>query len=140
MAAFVLMYFIGAHSIRAHNDTWLRGEGAVLHQVSLAAPPGASHAGVMRAIAASASREVTSRTDRDEMIFFLEMPRAGGNIIWSGPHPQEPFVAAIQAASLPTGKPRTCRFPDTSRRSGSSVRRPVRAISISVSPTSTPCV
>jgi signal transduction histidine kinase len=115
MVAFVLMYLIAAHSIRQHNDAWLRGEAEVLRQVSVAAAPGAPHDGVVQAIAISAAREVTgassNRAEREAMIFFLEMDTTGHELIWLGPEPRQPFLDALRAARLPAGKPRTVTIP-----------------------------
>jgi signal transduction histidine kinase len=110
-AAFALMYLAGVRSIREHNDAWLRGEVDVLSQVSADAPQGALHAHVMLAIARSAAHEVTgashTRAEREDMIFFLQTASAGQPLIWLGPSPSDPFVAALMKSDLPVGKPRT---------------------------------
>lgn len=111
MAAVAIMYALAARSIREHNDAWLVGEVEVLRQVAIAAPPGASYAAVIRAIARSAAAEVTgaSRTpaERSAMIFFLYGDADGHAVVWLGPPAQEDFVSAIEAARLPVGSPRT---------------------------------
>ena len=112
--AFILMYFIAEHSIREHNDAWLRGEAEALRQVSESAQTSESRASLLRAVAASSVREITgashSRGEREAMIFVLERDAAGREVVWLGPRRHEPFVAAVRAASLPPGKPRTVRI------------------------------
>ncbi len=111
MAAVAIMYVMAGRSIREHNDAWLIGEVEVLRQVSITAPPGASYAGVIRAIAASAAEEVTGAsriaTERNEMIFFLLTDATGGVVVWLGPGDAPAFLRAIGAARVPIGVPRT---------------------------------
>src|SRR5260370_28719959 len=42
---------------------------------------------------------------------ILSVTSPQGGLLWLGPSPREPFVTALEAAELPTGKQRTVRIP-----------------------------
>ena len=109
MLVFVFLHRFVAADIQRRSDAWLSGEVEVLGDVAEHTPKDALYGRVMGEVAELASKEVPNRlrgeSAENDSVFFLQLGTNGAMQLWAGPGQSDPFVAAIQKATVTPDRP-----------------------------------
>jgi len=117
MLIFVFLHRFVARDIQRRSDAWLSGEVEVLGDVAEHTPKDALYGRVMGEVAELASKEVPNRVPgasaANDSVFFLQLGTNGAMQLWAGPGNSQPFVNAIQRATIQPGRPTDVNVTDT---------------------------
>src|ERR1700756_3679020 len=109
--AFFIVYSFVAKGVRDHIDAWLSGEAEVLARVSADTPRGDVYDRIVEEVAELATQEVpkelNSRGQQLNSVFFLQVEPNSLNPLWVGGGPKEQFVEAIRSVKLVPGVPQS---------------------------------
>jgi signal transduction histidine kinase len=112
MLIFLFLHRFVARDIQRRSDAWLSGEVEVLGDVAEHTPKDALYGRVMGEVAELASKEVPNRvrgesgeSAENDSVFFLQLGSNGAMQLWAGPGESQPFVKAIQKATIQPGHP-----------------------------------
>jgi len=109
MLIFLFLHQFVARDIQRRSDAWLLGEVEVLGDVAEHTPKDALYGRVMGEVAELASKEVPNRvpgaSTANDSVFFLQLGTRGAMQLWAGPGESQPFVDAIQRATIQPGRP-----------------------------------
>jgi signal transduction histidine kinase len=104
MLVFVFLHRFVASDIQRRSDAWLSGEVEVLGDVAEHTPKDALYGRVMGEVAELASKEVPNRergeSAENDSVFFVQLGSNGATQLWAGPGSSDPFVAAIEKATI----------------------------------------
>jgi signal transduction histidine kinase len=112
MLIFLFLHRFVARDIQRRSDAWLSGEVEVLGDVAEHTPKDALYGRVMGEVAELASKEVPNRvrgesgeSAENDSVFFLQLGSNGAMQLWAGPGDSQPFVNAIQKATIQPSRP-----------------------------------
>ena len=109
--AFSIVYVFVANGVRANIDAWLTGEAEVLARVSADTPRDSLYDRIVKEVAELAtqevSRELNSRGQPLNSVFFLQVEPNNSDPLWVGPGYREPFLEAIRTTKFVPGVPQS---------------------------------
>jgi signal transduction histidine kinase len=118
--AFLIVYGFVANSVHEHVDAWLSGEAEVLAHVSADTPRDTIYDRIVEEVAELATqempRELNSRGQQLNSVFFLQVEPNNSNPLWVGGGSKQRFVEAIRSAKLVPGVPQSVRVAGESSR------------------------
>ena len=111
--AFSIVYVLVANGVRAHIDAWLTGEAEVLARVSADTPRDSVYDRIVEEVAELATqeqpRELNSRGQPLNSVFFLQVEPNSLNPLWVGPGSRERFLEAIRSTKFFPGIPQSIK-------------------------------